>query len=218
MMARSPSDDLHWRQRPFSPGRSTSRSRAFTLIELLITMVLMVILFTMYHGYASRNYQHEQRKKCEANLQKIYVALQIFGNDHSSRYPEVPGAQTSEQPLDLLVPHYSVDTTIFICPGSKAKALPSGESILQRKISYAYYMGLTLTNAQEALLSDAQANTLSKNIGQTLFSVSGQPPGNNHYKYGGNVLFGDGHVEFSPTNAAFPLVLSPGIILLNPRP
>ena len=185
---------------------------------MLISMVLMIIMFTMLYGYNSRNYQRERQKTCEGNLQKTYIALQIFANDHGGKYPAVPTAQTSEEPLDQLVPHYSVDTTIFICPGSKDKALPAGESLLNRKISYSFYMGLTSTNLEHPLMSDAQVNTLSKNAGQRLFSIDGKPPGNNHVKFGGNVSFVDGHTDFSPANAAFPLVISPGIVLLNPRP
>ena len=202
---------------PANPDGRSHAPRAFTLIEMLISMVLMLIMFTMLYGYGSRNYQHEMRKKCEGNLQKVYLALQIFANDHGGKYPEAAAAQTSEEPLDQLVPHYSVDTSIFICPGSKARALPAGESFLKLKISYSYYMGQDSTNTTEPLMSDAQVNTASKNSGDNLFSIAGKPPGNNHYRYGGNVIFVDGHSEFSPTNAAFPLVIKSGIVLLNPR-
>lgn len=185
---------------------------------MLISLALMIVLFTLYYGYGSRNYQREQRKACQGNLQKIYIALQIFANDHDGKYPEIADAKTSEEPLDLLVPHYSVDTTIFICPGSKDKVLPAGTSFLKQKISYAYYMGRCLTNTQDALVTDEQINTEPKTVGDLIFSVSGKPPGNNHYKYGGNILFGDGRTEFSPTNSTFSLALTPGVVLLNPKP
>jgi prepilin-type N-terminal cleavage/methylation domain-containing protein len=190
----------------------------FSLLEMLVSLALMIVIVTMYYSYGSRSYQRQQKQACQANLEKIYVSLQIFANDHAGTFPQVPGAKTAEAPLDLLVPRYSADTTIFICPGSKDKALPAGESFLKRKISYAYYMGRNPTNTLDALMSDEQVNTASKAAGQLLFSATGKPPGNNHYKYGGNVMFGDGRVELSPTQSAFSLVLTQGVVLLNPKP
>jgi prepilin-type processing-associated H-X9-DG protein len=61
-------------------------------------------------------------------------------------------------------------------------------------------------------------DTVAKAAGQNVFSTSGKPPGNNHEKNGGNVLFCDGHVEFTPPRAAFALPLGEGVVLLNPKP
>ena len=132
--------------------------------------------------------------------------------------PAIPGARRSEDVLDVLVPKYTADTSTFICPGSKDSDLPAGESFRKRKISYAYYMGRLLTNAQDALMSDRQVNTLTKDAGQYAFSANGKPPGNNHHKYGGNFLFCDGHCETSPARVPFAVPLTPGVVLLNPRP
>ena len=101
------------------------------------------------------------------------------------------------------MPHYSVDTSIFICPGGRDSALPSGVSFANRKISYAYYMGQRLGDAQQPLMSDRQINTLPKQAGDQVFSTNGKPPGNNHYKYGGNFLFGDGHADLTPPQLRF---------------
>ena len=65
-------------------------------------------------------------------------------------------------------------------------------------------------------MSDSQVDTQSKAAGQLVFSSTGKPPGNNHDKSGGNVLFSDGRVERTPPNAAFSLVLTQGVVLLNP--
>jgi prepilin-type processing-associated H-X9-DG protein len=77
-------------------------------------------------------------------------------------------------------------------------------------------MGRFLTNAPQALMSDAQVDALPKAAGQGVFSSTGQPPGNNHRKEGGNVLFSDGRVETTPARARFTLGLDPGEVLLNP--
>jgi predicted RecB family nuclease len=67
-------------------------------------------------------------------------------------------------------------------------------------------------------MSDRQINTLPKSAGDIAFSINGKPPGNNHHKYGGNVLFSDGHMEMTPPKISFSLAVPPGVVLLNPRP
>ena len=155
---------------------------------------------------------------CQKNLQKIFVALEIYGNDHGGKFPVVAGARTSEEALDPLVPRYTVDTPIFICPGSHNLSLPAGESLSKRKISYAYYMGQSAKDSQQVLMSDKQVDTEPKPAGQAVFSSDGKAPGNNHGKSGGNFLFCDGHVDQTLPIAPFSIILTQGVVLLNPRP
>jgi len=204
-----------------NPGRSsrpsTPSSQAFSLIELLITVAIILVLTTMYWGSSSPSRQRQLQVACQKNLQTMFIALQIYANDHSGKFPQVTNARTSEQPLDLLVPRYTSDTSIFICPSSKDSELPSAESILKRKISYAYFMGRSNNDTQEALMCDRLIDILPKTSGQNIFSSTGKPPGNNHGKSGGNFLFCDGHTEASPTRAPFSIVLTQNVVLLNPR-
>lgn len=192
--------------------------RAFSLLELLITMALILIMFVMLYGHSSGSHQRRQKQACQQNLQTIYVALQIYGNDHDGLFPARTDAQTAEEPLSLLVPRYTSVTEHFICPGSKDSRLPEGESFEKRKISYAYYMGRRAADAAEVLMSDAQVNTQPKIQGQPVFSTDGKKPGNNHHRYGGNFLFCDGRLEMSGAKAPFSLLLTQGVVLLNPRP
>ncbi len=193
------------------------QTRAFSMIELLVTVLIILVLFTMYWGGNSSSRQKARLGSCQQNLQKMFISMQIYANEHSSKYPAKTGAKLAEEPLDSLVPHYTSDTSLFICPGSKDSELPGGESILKRKISYAYYMGRTAADgAQDALMTDRQVDTQSKSQNQALFSSDGKPPGNNHNKFGGNILFCDGHADHSDPRSAFSLVVSQGIVLLNP--
>jgi type II secretory pathway pseudopilin PulG len=202
--------------KPFSQRQNAT---GFSLIELLITLALMIILTTMFFGFASARHQRTAKELCADNLQKIYLALQIYANDFHGALPENTNAATSEDVLDLLVPKYSADTSIFICPGGRDSQIPSGESLRKNKISYAYYMGWQLNTAtQIVLMSDRQINTEAKRAGELVFSPNGKSPGNNHHKYGGNFLFSDGSVQASGPQLTFSLALPPGIVLLNPKP
>ena len=175
----------------------------------------------MMYSFGSARRQKTQKALCQDNLQKIYIALQIYAKDENGRLPLVTNAVTSEAPMDLLVPRYSADTSIFTCPGGRDSARPAGESLLQGKISYAYYTGRRLddpTAAEWPLLSDRQINTSAKLKGDQVFSLDGNPPGNNHHKYGGNFLMGDGSVTGSGPAAPFALLLPSNVVLLNPKP
>ena len=114
-------------------------------------LVLMIIMTTMMWGFGSASRQRAEKKACQQNLSKIYLAMQIYANDFAGKFPEDTNAQTSEAALDVLVPRYTVDTSIFICPGGRDSALPEGESFRKRKISYAYYMGPRLSDAPAAI-------------------------------------------------------------------
>lgn len=190
---------------------------AFSLVELLVTIAIICILSVMLYGFGSASHQRTQKQLCADNLQKTFLAMQIYGNDFG-KFPAATNARTSEDALDLLVPKYSADTSIFICPGGRDSQIPSGASLRKYKISYAYYMNRGTNAAPAVLISDRQINTLPKNIGEQVFSLNGKPPGNNHHKFGGNFLFTDGSVQPSPPLAAFSLLFSNGIVLLNPKP
>jgi hypothetical protein len=186
---------------------------------MLITLALIIIMAVMLHGFGSRSHQQRQMKSCQKNLQKVYLALEIFANEHDGRFPVQAGAQTSEEPLSVLVPRYTVASEAFICPGSKDSALPTAEPFARRKISYAYFMGHTLTNDPgDLLMTDRQIDNQPKAKGSQIFSLDGDAPGNNHHKYGGNYLFVDGRLEQGAALARYPITTPPGVVLLNPKP
>ena len=194
----------------------------FSLIELLIVLALMIIMVSMMYGFSSAKHQRDQKQLCADNLQKIYLAMQIYANDFKGVLPLNTNAVTSEEVLDALVPKYTADTTIFICPGGRDSQIPSGEPLTKHKISYAYYMGRRLPTSpdgsQNILMSDRQVDTEPKRAGEFVFSANGKPPGNNHHKYGGNFLMSDGSVQASKAQLTFSLAATPGVVLLNPKP
>src|SRR5205085_1232132 len=150
------------------------------------------------YGFSSRSHQQQQKLVCQKNLSTIHVALEIFANEHDGAFPTQTNATTSEAVLAQLVPKYTAATEPFICPGSKDKAIPEGEPFDKRRISYAYYMGQRTGSSDELLMSDQQIDTLPKIKGRAVFSTNGKRPGNNHHRYGGNLLYCDGRTEMIP--------------------
>jgi len=200
------------------PQRQRPADRAFSLLELLLTLAIVLVLMAILYGSGSRSAQNRRKSACQKNLQTIYLALQIYAEDFQGRFPARNEAHSSEEPLSLLIPKYTSVTESFICPGSADERLPEAETFERRRISYAYYMGRAITNVAEPLVTDRQIRTEARTAGAPLFSTTGQGPGSNHHKFGGNVMFSDGRIEMVPAHAPFAMPLVAGVVLLNPKP
>ena len=194
------------------------QAHAFSLVELLVVMAIVLVLYASMYGPSSASGRAKRSAQCVQQLQQMHALLTLFAAEHEGAFPAARGP-TSEGALSQLVPLYTTDTGVFICPGSGHAALPGAQPFVERRISYAYCAGLKRDADPGAMLvADAFANTRAKLNGDTLFSTTGKPPGNNHRTGGGNILFVDGHVETHGPIAARALPIPPGATLLNPRP
>lgn len=183
----------------------------------MLLVVAIILILTVITGKNLGTGGDKNLKACQANLQKIYVALSLYKNDNGGAFPAVLAANNPAAPLSLLVPKCTTTTELFICPGSSDEALPEAQPFANGKISYAYYMGRTTNEGpDEIIVSDAQVDVAPKNKGQTIFSPDGHKPGNNHGKKGGNLLTLGGEVITSGPVAARDYRYPPQVRLLNP--
>jgi prepilin-type N-terminal cleavage/methylation domain-containing protein/prepilin-type processing-associated H-X9-DG protein len=205
-----------------SPGaipRKRLRASAFSLIELLIVMTIVLVMAFLYWQTNIPGGRDRKRSGCEVNLQKVYLAMQLYAADNGTKYPAQPGAKHSEDPLGRLIPRYTSDTRVFICPATSLSAPALDRPLSKSRISYAYYMGFGRSEelSRDPLLSDAQVNAELKPAGAVVFSTTGKPPGNNHGNKGGNLLFSDGSVEWLRVMPAGSEATNRSIVLLNPN-
>lgn len=191
--------------------------RGFALIELLIVAAILVILAVMYNGRASSHFQKAQQAACRQNLQTIHIALQTYANENKDRFPADAFSKSSQEALAKLVPQYTTRTDAFTCPGRKEDPLPTAQPIKNRKISYAYLMGLTSKAAADQwLMADWLLDTKPYAKGELIFSRDGEGTANNHSEFGGVILFVDGSAEISKPNAKFAITAPKGTKILNP--
>ena len=69
---------------------------------MLITLALMLVLSSMMYSFSSGRHQRNQKELCSDNLQKIYLAMQIYANDCKGALPQSTNAPTSEPVLNEL--------------------------------------------------------------------------------------------------------------------
>jgi prepilin-type processing-associated H-X9-DG protein len=189
------------------------------MIELLIAMVIVVTCYSLAVGPTKEYLAKKRLAGCVENLRKQQLTLGLYANEHLGAYPVQPGAQTSDAVLNLLVPKYTSDPSIFLCPGGNLDPLPGGQPITGKKIGYAFCSGVTREHGPGVLLvADALLRPGAVSAGAPLFGSAESGPGTNHGALGGNLLFADGHVEFSGPRASRAITIPTGATLLNPRP
>jgi prepilin-type processing-associated H-X9-DG protein len=196
------------------------RDCGFSYVELMVCTAIVLTLYAVYLGPSSRMGQEKRKADCAHRLEQLHLALALYAQEHGGVFPVTSGAHSSEQPLSVLVPQYTSDTSVFICPAGRQSELPAAQPFEDRRISYAYYMGVRSDAAPTMpLISDAQVSaSATKHSGELIFDEHRSSTGGNHGPYGGNILFTDGHVESFANRVSQDLGVPSGVSLLNPKP
>ena len=103
-------------------GTIASRRAGFSVLELLIAIVIIVILATLMVPLISTLRARAQRAQCTANLKSLYVAAELFVQRNGS-WPQIrmaSGDGTSSQDfarswIDALTP-FGISQKNWICP------------------------------------------------------------------------------------------------------
>ncbi len=66
--------------------------RGFTLIELLVVISIIAVLAAILFPVFARAREKARQTKCISNQRQIAVAVQMYCQDHSEKFPDDPGA------------------------------------------------------------------------------------------------------------------------------
>jgi len=76
------------------PARCLSRKRAFTLVELLVVIGIIVVLIAILMPVLGRAREHARQVKCASNIRQILCSMFMYASDNKGKLP-IPGIQAN---------------------------------------------------------------------------------------------------------------------------
>lgn len=111
-----------------------SKTRGFTLIEMLVVIVIIASLAGIGYPVIRSTIDKSREAACLNQLRSLGVALESYLQDHNNIMPQMAAgrsSKTGEVPvLDTVLFPYLQTTDAFHCPADKAQFSKSGSSYL----------------------------------------------------------------------------------------
>ena len=116
------------------PSSSPSMKRAFTLVELLVTIAILVVLTAIAIPAGRFAVARAHASACTGKLRSIGVAIEIYLQDNNDLMPELETARrTTDEDIPVLetvLDAYLNDRESFHCPADDEQFSRSGCSYL----------------------------------------------------------------------------------------
>ena len=207
----------------------SSRTGAFTLIELLCVMAIIAILAALLLPVLSQGESRAKLAFCGNNLGQVGLGFQMFAHDHDSRFPlQVPavqgGAAESAQDTNGLATgiYFTPETyqamaaeletpKILVCPADNRPAAATFARLQAGNLSYFADATADYSDPGSVLAGDrnvaADTTKVSADGSQTFAWTIAL------HRFKGNLLYADGHVAEArsfllagraPVNPALP--------------
>ena len=203
-------------------NRTGIKSRAFTLIEILIVLAVLLTLALVFLPALARPRMRNSRLNCTVQLKHIGLAFKTWAIDNKDLYPmEVSVADGGAReaaitnlPLVFQVMSNELSTPrILVCPNDSNRV--SATSFLSLKttgISYFVGMDAADTNPASILAGDSHiTNRMGVRAG-ILYSTTNDSGGWKPGRHGssGNILLADGSVQQVTTEGLRQIVAGTG--------
>jgi len=202
--------------------------RAFTLIELLTVVGIIMLLAALILQAIGRAREKGRQVSCASNLRQIGQSIAMFASDNNR---SVPYATTnvlaaagifdrSNRSFGLLSNYLSRSTSVFRCPSDTRRlsaVVTNFTSFLVISNACSYSHARTMSwgiGFENAIVSLDRVGTGTNNFNllSPTNGVAGATWATSNHKRAGNILFGDGRVA---THPALPSAINNGPIELN---
>ena len=153
-------------------ARTTRRARAFTLTELAIVVVMLVLLAigVMYFtAMNQRPHRYAARTKCAQNLKLLRLAYLVFANDNDDKYPFLVTNSLAYGNVTQTWLHFQAmsnecaSAKILICPSDRER-LPNRMSDFGEGASATAASLSTKSNAAVSYFASLEADETLPNV------------------------------------------------------
>jgi prepilin-type N-terminal cleavage/methylation domain-containing protein len=110
---------------PLSSQSPASR-RAFSLLELLITIAIIALLAALLLPAISRAKESGRRVACLNNVRQINLALQLYADENEGSFPAY--STTQHWPAQLLTQYKNL--AVLVCPTDRAPTSAAGPGVM----------------------------------------------------------------------------------------
>ena len=145
-----------------------SRTKAFTLIELLIVIAMIAVLGAVLFPVFQKVRENARRTTCQSNLRQLGLAMVQYTQDSDEAYPSgayaAGGATVTWR--QLIFP-YVESVPVFTCPSNPYNALPTDVDDDRFFVSYGANDSVLLTGNKSTLLNSVQNPSTLFLIGET---------------------------------------------------
>jgi prepilin-type N-terminal cleavage/methylation domain-containing protein/prepilin-type processing-associated H-X9-DG protein len=161
-------------------------TRAFTLVELLVTVAIISALASVSLPVYEHVVQSSRAAGCISNLRQLGVALDLYANDHNKMLPVLQAGRTSVREnipvLDNTLNVYTGGASaVFGCPGDNAH--------LFQTTGTSYYWNVAMNGQSLANLHFLALSTEASHIPLLADKQAFHPYAQNKV----NILYADGH-------------------------
>ncbi len=197
--------------------------RAFTRIELLVVVAIILVLISMILPQLSASKQKASRIKCVSNLKQVGLAFRIFAGDNDDKYPFAAANDLAFNNTSNAWLHFQAmsnelaSVRVLMCPGDKDPLRNGANDFLNtsrslsfpsnQDLSVSYFVGLgadetrpdsILTGDRNLALSQFtnaySSHTTGGAIQVNSSSVWAKSPTNSEHARTGNIVLGDARV------------------------
>jgi prepilin-type processing-associated H-X9-DG protein len=165
-----------------------TNDRGMTVLELVVVCFVIALLLLLLWPFGGHPRERSKRANCMANLKQIALGIGQYYDDNTNQMPPM----TSINGLAThIAPYIGSNPKLFACP-SDAYMVPAATIGTMTNSSYAL-----VTNAVwYATMAPMMFDKL-RPAGITSVTGSNVWSSKSTHQEGGNVLFNDGHVEWS---------------------
>jgi prepilin-type N-terminal cleavage/methylation domain-containing protein len=187
--------------------RVIDHRRAFTLLELLMVVAVLLVFAAMFLGTVGKDNAKAPRIRCVNNLKNVGLAYRIFATDHDELFPWQTETNVSpaRPSFDDALKYFRVVSNelstpnILVCPSDNQKAARDWASFSRKNISYFLSLNSSETYPQSFLAGDRNLLTNGVRIGPGIVEIDSAITNaawdGTIHRFEGNACMGDGSVQ-----------------------